>query len=584
MSVFLDGVAVRYYRGIGEETQYVAPFSKMNFFIGANNSGKSILLNLLASHLRSVADGNMPKTLDGLEEHRGQQSGRFFVALGKSKQGLLLQVLEENAHKLDIGANDVGIKPEDQVAIVLEKLSYLDQIWIEPSTGVKGWNIGHDVTKEDAEAWNVQWQRLWTRLTGSTGGGHSEHWFPGTINYLAAAAAPSLPYVYLIPAKRELGPTGESFEDLSGRGLIDHLATLQNPAWDKQEDREKFTRITEFLRTVTGKSDATLEVPSGSEHLLVHMDNKVLPLDSLGTGIHEVILIAAFCTIYDKSIMCLEEPEIHLHPLLQRKLINYLKDNTSSQYFIATHSSAFVDTPMANVFHVTNDGQQTRIHAVVTAEGRGQILDDLGYQASDILQTNSVIWVEGPSDRTYLNHWINAADNRLEEGIHYTIMFYGGGLISHLSASDDALNEFIALRKLNRHMAIVLDSDKGDDEDELKPHAQRIVKEMGEGAGVVWVTAGREIENYVDGNKLQWALEKLHPRLYKKAGKTKQYDHAFYFSREDPNNADKLVTYKNGDKVGAATIICDEPAKLDILDLRDRIDELVKMIHKANSL
>jgi hypothetical protein len=28
-----------------------------------------------------------------------------------------------------------------------------------------------------------------------------------------------------------------------------------------------------------------------------------------------------------------------------------------------------------------------------------------------------------------LNHWISALDDRLEEGIHYTIMFYGGGLI-----------------------------------------------------------------------------------------------------------------------------------------------------------
>ncbi|MEO9518132.1 MAG: AAA family ATPase [Paracoccaceae bacterium] len=388
----------------------------------------------------------------------------------------------------------------------------------------------------------------------------------------------------MIPAKRTLGLAGESFEDLSGRGLIDHLATLQNPAWDKQEDREKFKRITNFLRTVTGKSDATLEVPSGREHLLVHMDNKVLPLASLGTGIHEVILIAAFCTIYDNSIMCLEEPEIHLHPLLQRKLINYLRDNTSSQYFIATHSSAFVDTPDANVFHVTNDGQKTQIHAVVTAEGRGKILDDLGYQASDILQTNSVIWVEGPSDRTYLNHWINTTDDRLEEGIHYTIMFYGGGLISHLSASDDALNEFIALRKLNRHMAIVLDSDKGDDDGEFKPHVQRIVKEMSEGAGVVWVTAGREIENYVDGDELQSALKTLHPRLYKKAGKTGQYDHAFFFFRADPKNAGRLMTYKNGDKVGAAAIICDKPAELDVLDLRDKIGELVEMIHQANTL
>jgi hypothetical protein len=144
------------------------------------------------------------------------------------------------------------------------------------------------------------------------------------------------------------------------------------------------------------------------------------------------------------------------------------------------------------------------------------------------------------------------------------------------------MSEFIALRKLNRHMAIVLDSDKGTDSDDLKPHARRILKEMNEESGVVWVTAGREIENYVDGKKLQSALESLHPRLYKKAGKTGQYDHAFYFFREDPKNVGRFVTHKSGDKVGAAAIVCDEVAELDKLDLREKTAELVEMIRKAN--
>ena len=64
------------------------------------------------------------------------------------------------------------------------------------------------------------------------------------------------------------------------------------------------------------------------------------------------------------------------------------------------------------------------------------ICNDLGYKASDLLQTNSIIWVEGPSDRIYINFWLNEIDDSLVEGVHYSIMFYGGRLFSHLTADD----------------------------------------------------------------------------------------------------------------------------------------------------
>ncbi|MGB5083927.1 MAG: hypothetical protein WBO09_04820, partial [Methylocystis silviterrae] len=90
------------------------------------------------------------------------------------------------------------------------------------------------------------------------------------------------------------------------RALIDRLAILQNPDYDKPEDKEVFERINKFLVDVSGERSAQIHIPHNREHILVEMSGKKLPLSALGTGIHELIVIASACISHENMIICIE--------------------------------------------------------------------------------------------------------------------------------------------------------------------------------------------------------------------------------------------------------------------------------------
>ena len=175
-----------------------------------------------------------------------------------------------------------------------------------------------------------------------------------------------------------------------------------------------------------------VQVPHDKSSVAVDLDGITMPLSACGTGIEQLMFIAAGAIAFGSSTVLLEEPELHLHPTVQRRMMRYFQDSLDNQFFITTHSATILDSTPGTIVQITNrDGKA--VGNVTAGRKHYEAVFDLGHRPSDLLQSNFIVWVEGPSDRIYIKHWLKLGAPELEEGSDYQIMFYGGRLLSHLT-------------------------------------------------------------------------------------------------------------------------------------------------------
>lgn len=133
-----------------------------------------------------------------------------------------------------------------------------------------------------------------------------------------------------------------------------------------------------------------------------------------GSGLHQVLLLLSYFYARPASVLLLDEPDAHLHVILQRQIYDRLRSvaaRKGCQLIMATHSEVLLEsTPPTRVVSFLG-----KPHGLVRDDQRDQVREAMGRLTTlDLLlaeQGRAVLYCEGQSDFNILRAWADVLDH-----------------------------------------------------------------------------------------------------------------------------------------------------------------------------
>ena len=335
------------------------------------------------------------------------------------------------------------------------------------------------------------------------------------------------------------------------------------------------------------------------EIFLKEKNKKRVALSKSGSGLKTILLVLINTIVIPNLekreeikdyIFLFEEIENNLHPALERRLLKYIEEvaEKGATIFLTTHSSTVIDSLQKNenaqLYHILKEDNQLKIRCLKDFYGKSMCIDDLGIKASDLLQANGIIWVEGPSDRIYINKWISLwSNNKIKEGMDYQCVFYGGRLLSNITFNENEekedIEDLLKLFKVNKNVIVLIDSDKTSEDKLINETKLRIKSEVESSNNFCWITKGKEIENYIPtailekiyGKQLEKRLEKYN-NIDEFLDKNIEKGEGEKFKRNKIKFARSVIEYMNNENMK------------DSLDLNNNMNILIDKIKLWNKI
>lgn len=466
----------------GTQGNWIQFLSKINIFVGENNSGKSRLLrSLLSNELDYIPSSFVIADYNKEVEALNNEFGSYFKNIGiKIKSFKEINDALNAINKIEFISESINLS--ENFSKLKQSIKTLED---EKDTSTNG--ISHPLIAEglfriletkkfDDYLKSYTFKRIYIPILR---GMEPVNYVNNTFQYED---------VYNLRIKENYFKNlndSYNFEIFTGMNLYN---TIKDYLLGYHNQRKLISEHQNYLSGNFFDSKEVTLIPSQIHGVVTVKigDEKERPIYELGDGIQSIIILTLplFLNNGKNLLMFLEEPEKLLHPGLQRKLIEtFLKQPgfENCQYFVTTHSNHFLDitldfpdisiyTLRKKIDNGSNDEKEPHFFIENLAHGDFSALELLGVRNSSVFLSNCTIWVEGITDRLYFRHYLNLYFDHLNENhenpikfredFHYSFVEYSGGNITHWSFLDNEENPMNAERLCGK-LFLIADKDQG---------------------------------------------------------------------------------------------------------------------------
>lgn len=281
-----------------------------------------------------------------------------------------------------------------------------------------------------------------------------------------------------------------------------------------------------------------------------NLDSEI-ELSNVGAGVRSIYILSLLQSYQQLSsnntILLFEEPELYLHPELQKemaKTLFHISDN--SQIMFTTHSPIMLrEFCNEDIRRVSLDDEYS---CVATTTSIDEVLEEIGFSTQDIINTDFIIFVEGIEDKTIIGYLLEK---------YYTIDLNKVSIISTDSCNN--LSFYATLKLLEKttyanSFAIVRDADtrlNGSVINELRNQltTSHLIEQYPVNDIKLYITEYSSIEGFLLSPELLVSrgyfdnIESVYSLLKEKL-EAKKASSIDYFRKQNSNQPDRITEFE----------------------------------------